>query len=107
MKGISSYYEMTDNTEFPYVKDGIGFVCPQKEKVMDFFNKNSTSDAILTCSASDYITGERFKDSIKRYSDGNYYWTNEEVYHFKKYDLKLNDDFISYVLNQTSQKESA
>ena len=27
---------------------------------------------------------------------------NEEIYHFEKYDLKLNDDFIKYVLNKTA-----
>ena len=34
-------------------------------------------------------------------SDGVYRWYNSEIYHFEKYNLKINDDFIQYVLNQT------
>lgn len=34
------------------------------------------------------------------YSDGVYQWTSDEIYYFEKYNLKLNDDFISYVLSK-------
>lgn len=29
------------------------------------------------------------------------FWTNEMVYHFEKYDLKLNEGFIKYVLKRS------
>lgn len=35
------------------------------------------------------------------FSDGKYTWTSLTVYLFKNYNLKLNDDFIQYVLSQT------
>ena len=33
--------------------------------------------------------------------DGKYLWGTTEVYYFEKYNLKLNDDFIQYVLGKT------
>lgn len=107
MKYAASYFEMTHEKGDMLVKDGIGKVCPDKDKIIGFFENHASEYTALTCSSSDYISGESLDESVKCYSDGNYSWTNEEVYHFKKYDLKLNDDFIAYVLNQTSQKESA
>lgn len=35
------------------------------------------------------------------YESGEYYWDTSDIYHFEKYDLKLNDDFVQYVLEQT------
>ena len=35
------------------------------------------------------------------YESGDYYWNTSDIYHFEKYDLKLNDDFVQYVLEQT------
>ena len=40
---------------------------------------------------------ERYNNS---YSDGEYEWYDSEIYHFEKYNLKLNNDFIQHVLNR-------
>ena len=34
-------------------------------------------------------------------SDGVYRWYESEIYHFEKYNLKINDDFIQHVLSHT------
>ena len=34
------------------------------------------------------------------YETDNFYWNTSDIYHFEKYNLKLNDDFIEYVLNR-------
>ena len=49
---------------------------------------------------TDYISGEKLSDSVTRFNDGEYCWTSEEIYHFEKYDLKLNDDVIRYILSK-------
>ena len=77
----------------------IGFVSPYKNQILQYLN-SIPSDAVITCSCTDYVTGETQKESIKHYRDGAYSWTNEEVYHIEKYDLKLSDDFVDYVLNK-------
>ena len=33
-------------------------------------------------------------------TSSEYCWTSEEIYHFEKYDLKLNDDVIRYILSK-------
>ena len=32
------------------------------------------------------------------YFDGVYFWTDEDTYHFEKYDMRLNDEFVNHVL---------
>jgi len=44
--------------------------------------------------------GEKLSDSVTCFNDGEYCWTSEEIYHFEKYDLKLNDDVIRYILSK-------
>lgn len=34
------------------------------------------------------------------YESGEFYWDSSDIYHFEKYDVKLNDDFVQYVLNR-------
>jgi hypothetical protein len=100
MKDISTYREMTENPHDNSVKDFIGFHFDKKERILSYFNTYSTANAVITCMATDYITGEKLSESVKCFDDGIYLWTNEEVHLFKKYDLKLNDDFIEYVLSK-------
>lgn len=103
MKEITSYIEMTENPEDESLKNFIGFCLPIKNDILNYFKKYNTINAVVTCASTDYITGEKLTESIKCFNDGTYVWTNEEIYHFQKYDLKLNDDFINYVLNQTKE----
>ena len=48
----------------------------------------------------DVFTDEEVTTADNGYSDGEYTWYESEIYHFDKYNLKLNDDFIEYVLNK-------
>lgn len=34
------------------------------------------------------------------FTDGEYTWYTSWIYHFEKYNLKLNDDFIAHVLSK-------
>lgn len=41
----------------------------------------------------------------KTYTDGRYWWRTEDAYHVEKYNAKLRQDFVEYILkNTTSQK---
>lgn len=33
------------------------------------------------------------------YNDGKYEWSSSEIYHYEKYDLILNSDFIDHIVN--------
>ena len=48
----------------------------------------------------DIFTDKEVKSADNGYSDSEYIWRESEIYYFEKYNLKLNDDFIKYVLNK-------
>ena len=50
----------------------------------------------------DFSTGEWTNIENLDYESGDYYWNSSDIYHFEKYDLKLNSDFIKYVLEKTA-----
>ena len=33
-------------------------------------------------------------------NDGKYTWYESDIYHFEKYNIKISDDFINYVLSK-------
>jgi len=100
MKEISSYRELTENPNDAPIESGINYLYDEKQKILDYFKKYNTPDIVITCGIKDFITGEEsHKESVKCFNDGIYYWTNLEIYHFEKYNLKLNADFIQHVLN--------
>lgn len=102
MKEITSYCETTDNGQLMSVKEGTGFPTPYKQTILNYFHSFDSDYTVVACAATDYITGIKIgSESVKTYNDGNYFWTNEEVHLFDKYDLKLNDDFIKHVLSKT------
>lgn len=46
----------------------------------------------------DRITGKYQPGVMRIYTDGEYKWTEEEIYHFETYDIPLNKDFVKKVL---------
>lgn len=101
MKRITKCKETTENPNDESVKFGIGYVCTEKNTVLKYLKKYSEDCVAIACVATDYVTGETLNESILSYDDGVYCWTNEEIYLFEKYNLKLNDDFIEHVLKNT------
>ncbi len=48
----------------------------------------------------DRFTNRELDEINNAFLDGIYTWYATEIYHFEKYNLKLNDEFIEYVLNK-------
>ncbi|MBQ3155906.1 MAG: hypothetical protein IJB81_03135 [Clostridia bacterium] len=48
----------------------------------------------------DPITREYLEDAVEAYEHDGFYWTNEDVLLFEKYNLQLDQSFIDYVLNR-------
>lgn len=46
----------------------------------------------------DRFSGKEVFSADNAHSDGYYTWYESEIYHFERYNLKLNDDFVEYVL---------
>ena len=68
----------------------------EKENILYYFNQYEpckfTSEPLF-----DVYTGEKIKAADNGYSDGKYTWYDSDIYHFEKYNMKLNEDFIDYV----------
>ena len=69
-----------------------------KDKILSYM-KNTPVVAATTALVTDYITKEQFYKANNAHSAGVYQWYEDEIYHFEKYNLKLNDDFIQHVLS--------
>ncbi|MBP3760240.1 MAG: hypothetical protein J6I55_01970 [Ruminococcus sp.] len=100
MKSITDYREFSDNDSDGSLLENIGKKSEFKEKILEYFKKYGVDAVTLTRCAVDYVTGKNLLNSVLCHTDGIYIWTNEEVYHFEKYDIELKKDFIEYVLNR-------
>lgn len=47
---------------------------------------------------TDCVTGERLKEEDVGYTDGDYMWTSQDIYHIEKYDAAITDDFYKKVI---------
>lgn len=72
---------------------------PQKEKILDYM-RSIHEIGYTTAHVVDVFTKQQLKVINNERSDDVYAWAESEIYHFEKYNLKLNDDFIQHVLNQ-------
>lgn len=100
MKEISNVREFSGEESFPTVKTLVSKKeIPEKGKILQFL-KSFNSDCAAGMVLVDEITGENVDSGISVYEDGQYYWDTRHIYHFEKYNLKLNDDFIAHVLGK-------
>ena len=92
------YKKVTENKiDFKNKEDllaNIGFPITNKQEILKYLQNGSP--AVTTWLQKDVLRGE---DSIQGYAlpaydDGEYEWTELEIFYFKKYDLKLSDEFI-------------
>lgn len=71
-----------------------------KTLIEEYFKRFSEPSACALSYIYDPIIGKETNILENEYTDGTYIWFESWKYYFKKYDLKLNDDFIQYVLEQ-------
>lgn len=71
---------------------------PEKQRILKYL-KSFDKCAYTTQPVVDLFTGEKQDFIADARTDGVYRWYDHEIYHFEKYNLKLNDDFIEHVLN--------
>lgn len=71
-----------------------------KDTVLSYM-KRFPECAFTSAPVKDAFTGEIVCDANNARTDGMYQWYESEIYHFKKYNLKLNEDFIHHVLNRS------
>lgn len=68
-----------------------------KGKVLHYL-KNGSDDGVRCSSVYDYVKKESTSKTIHLFTDGEYYWDSEEIYHFEKYNIPLNERFVKKAL---------
>lgn len=71
----------------------------EKSTILKYL-KSFKPKGYTTAPLIDKKTGEQISEGFAGYSDGEYEWYDYWIYHFEKYNLKLNDDFIAHVLSK-------
>lgn len=67
------------------------------------YMKSGRKEWFTTDYVEDIVTGQETDIPDTGFTDGEYLWYAAEIYHFEKYNLKLNDNFIAHVLNKTKK----
>ena len=98
MKFISDYPEFGGSAK-DSVNDHIGVKNSNKSKILEYLN--GFDPVAVRCShIYDHVADQRTNLSTFIYSDDVYKWNSSEIYHFEKYDMELDKDFIEYVMSK-------
>ena len=101
MKFISDIKEFSENSNNPNLNTMINFPIENKSVILRFL-KSFEPVAIMAHGVMDYVKNTpNNSESMVLFNSDEWFWTNEMIYHFDKYDLKLNNDFIEYVLKRS------
>lgn len=73
-----------------------------KNTLLDYMRKTPET-AFTSQPVYDKMTGDKVSDADNMHDDGEYYWFEEDIYHFEKYNIKLSDEFIDHVLRVTKE----
>lgn len=93
-----------DKIKYIYYDKTIFMGEPKKEKglINQYFKKfkpNFATSAFVT----DRITNQKVDGHYNMgYEYNGYFWNEEDIYHFKKYDMPLNPDFVKFVMTQST-----
>ncbi|MBQ8567968.1 MAG: hypothetical protein IJ446_01985 [Oscillospiraceae bacterium] len=74
---------------------------PKKSKILNYFKTYSSAIAYASSTVTDIITKSKTDIPNAMFTDSFFEWSSSIVYHFEKYNLKLTDEFIQHVLNNT------
>lgn len=72
-------------------------VSERKNDIINYL-KNGKDDGVRCSSVYDYIGDFSTGNTVHCYTDGVYQWDDTEIYHFEKYNLKLEKAFVDSVI---------
>lgn len=97
MKFITNYKELNGDTSETILDHIAKTPIDSKEKVLDYL-KNGKHRGVRCSGVYDYVEDAPQFDTIHLFTDGEYFWDSEEIYHFEKYNMELDQGFIKKVL---------
>lgn len=74
---------------------------PNKNRILQYLRSGKVI-AAAPGRMWDVFSDKPIPGEMLAYSDGTYYWGSEAIYYFDKYNMKLPDEFVCRILNQSS-----
>ena len=99
LKYIDDYKEFEYDSDISVLDHISETEIPEKKKVLEYLTSFEV-DGVRCASLTDFIKKQILSKGVCIYTDGEYVWDDEEIYHFEKYNMELNKDFINKVLSQ-------
>lgn len=101
MKSISDI-KLYGNVDLSKLKESCSDIAiTEKHEILDYLKNNSFASSCATEKVVDCFENKKTDIQMVAYHDDEYYWDDRDIYHFEKYNLKLNEDFIQHVLNRS------
>ncbi len=97
---LNKFDEFGKGMGFPSMREFFAEEKYENQQLIADYLKNGTPTMASTAVARDVFTGERIGREQVFMNDGIYSWVSDLAYYVEKYNLKLPDDFVDYVLNQ-------
>lgn len=102
MKFVTDYKELGGNEEISLLDHLSKEPIENKEKILKYL-RSGKNDGVRCSSIYDYVKDDTTFKSTYLFTDGEYKWDSEEIYHFEEYNMKLNEEFIQKVLKHPSK----
>lgn len=103
MKFITNYKELGGDSSESVLSHITKTHMEGKEKILAYL-KNGENRGVRCSAVFDHIRKESQLDTIHLFTDGEYCWDSEEIYHFEKYNLSLDAKFIQKVFSKSRQQ---
>lgn len=103
-KSIADYSDEKGNIIEEQLKSLLHFPNPNKSDISEYLKNPKHTITYSSAPIVDVIAKEIVHIPLCTIIGEEYAWDTEDIYYFEKYDLKLKDDFVKYVLSQINIK---
>lgn len=96
MKFITNYKEFggDDNRSvLDFLREG----SPDGKAEILKYLRSGKDDGVRCSGIFDYVKNEPQLDTVHLFTDGEYFWDSEEIYHYERYNVDLDIDFVRKV----------
>ena len=97
MKSIADYKEFNDEKTSPSIVEGVTKTeIPKKSEILKYM-RSFEADVVCPARVYDEVTKEVTNLKLVYYTDGEFFWDERVIYHFEKYNILLNEDFLKKI----------
>lgn len=95
---LGMYEELAPGMGFPSIKESLHDKSYESKATVLEHLKNGTVHMVTASKVVDIFTGEKTNIELVYMNDGQYSWSSKIPYYVEKYNLRLPEDFETYIL---------